>query len=216
VVTGSNVTGNLFHSDALSEYVKISLEVSSLMCKAFGIVLPSTFKLRLIQNKVSDVDVGKNAFHFDYSLFTCLMCPKHVNDSLGTTSSNLFVYSGAAALIEIQMKPSILYVQVGEAAEILTRGKSNLVARLHGVRDSIACDRLQCVVFTQPSWEYEFGSAFAATFDDDVGVYQKHVSDAFPHVPSLKGRLLEAMSVDPTVKFSTFQSVTTKNYYRKK
>lgn len=178
-------------------------------------------------------------WHYDYGIFTILtdpmfMLPCHTEaiDCSCTSSKELPSPSGHSflqiyhpnknAVLNVQVSPDSFIVQVGESAEILSKGK--LRATLHSVGRPAKQENLSretFVVFLQPAWNKTFSlldyPAECSTTnhlqsnkctEKNNGKQDGELNqEIYKMVPPLSARLKDGMT------FAEFSKETTKQYY---
>ncbi|XP_078436291.1 2-oxoglutarate (2OG) and Fe(II)-dependent oxygenase superfamily protein [Wolffia australiana] len=173
----------------------------------------------------SSSDVWQN-WHYDYGIFTVLTAPLFLipdnMNSLDCTSewnppnglhTCLQLYDRVRRkILMVKASPESFIVQVGETAEILSKGK--LRSTLHSVHRPSwwgYLSRENFVVFLQPAWDKFLtmsGRDNSGDHDDDdnelEGDLDKEITKA---VPPLRSRLKDGMT------FAEFSRVTTRQYY---
>ncbi|TVU30743.1 hypothetical protein EJB05_22380, partial [Eragrostis curvula] len=175
-------------------------------------------------------------WHYDYGIFTVLTAPLFLCASVGKECligqechppdghTNLQLCN-RRKLFSVRCSPDSFIVQVGEAADILSRGK--LRSTLHAVsRPSSFTDisRETFVVFLQPSWDQTFTHSGYSTDPEDGSKDDKEMpirrngsegschddvlmQEILKKIPPLSTRLKEGMT------FAEFSRQTTKQYY---
>ncbi|XP_062201512.1 uncharacterized protein LOC133904050 [Phragmites australis] len=175
-------------------------------------------------------------WHYDYGIFTVLTGPLFSRASVGEEClisqechppdghTHLQLCS-RSKIFSVRCSPNSFIAQVGEAADILSRGK--LKSTLHAVSRPLSftdISRETFVVFLQPSWDktltyssYSSDAEDKSSDDKDMPV-RSDGSATFYHedvfmqgilkkIPPLSSRLKEGMT------FAEFSQQTTKHYY---
>jgi len=174
-------------------------------------------------------------WHYDYGVFTVLTAPMFISeDNISSQSCNAqecpspsghqhtylqIFYPNKNNVVMVKASSGSFIVQVGESAEILSKGK--LRATLHSVsrpKNLVNTSRETFVVFLQPSWNkklsvYDFSVNNSTPNDeisrtcDEENQCQKSSLDLGKLVPPLCDRLKDGMT------FAEFSRETTKQYY---
>ncbi|KAL8142550.1 hypothetical protein V2J09_015582 [Rumex salicifolius] len=168
-------------------------------------------------------------WHYDYGIFTVLTCPMFISPSNNegiSPSGHSYLQILAPKtnkVYTIKAPPESLIFQVGESADVLSKGK--LRSTLHCVRRSMELEnfsRATFVVFLQPAWSKVFDltdypmetitsgrycSRTGMEFQDDEKQKRKKNEDIYSVVPQLWSRLKNGMT------FAEFSQVTTKQYF---
>ncbi|MCL7025036.1 hypothetical protein MKW94_008787 [Papaver nudicaule] len=170
-------------------------------------------------------------WHYDYGIFTILTTPMFMSSyQLSTTEANeqecsppdghinlLIFDANKNKIYVVRSPPNSFVVQVGESADILSKGK--LHSTLHSVcrptkRDDLSRDTF--VVFLQPAWDKRFSisqhpveSRISDTLRLDTSEQDPDVLNQEIHriIPALSSRLKDGMT------FAEFSHQTTKQYY---
>ncbi|KAG9451922.1 hypothetical protein H6P81_004826 [Aristolochia fimbriata] len=178
-------------------------------------------------------------WHYDYGIFTVLTTPlftsiKDIDGVYHSVEQEVDLLDGHCYLqvfdpsknkiLMVQPSPGSFIVQVGESADILSKGK--LRATLHSVckpLERVNLSRKTFVVFLQPAW----GKVFSTDFpnapelltltgrsdnneESDPTLYQTRnnlIEQIHRVVPPLSSRLKDGMT------FAEFSQQTTKQYY---
>ncbi|KAK7277616.1 hypothetical protein RJT34_22631 [Clitoria ternatea] len=186
-------------------------------------------------------------WHYDYGIFTVLTSPlfllpscSETSETEGTFAASCFVEcpspTGHTCLqiydpnkkrvLMVKVPPESFIVQVGESADIISRGK--LCSTLHSVHRPLKFENLSretFVVFLQPAWTKTFsisdyphanstfneshGQCLVASDEEQQQSRQDHnlSQEIYKIVPPLFSRLKEGMT------FAEFSRETTKQYY---
>ncbi|KAM7253930.1 hypothetical protein ACFE04_031612 [Oxalis oulophora] len=158
-------------------------------------------------------------WHYDYGVFTVLTDPMFILGDLEHPSpsghSYLQIFDPSKnKLFNVKTSPGSFIVQVGESADILSKGR--LRSTLHSVCRPEKLDNLSretFVVFLQPSWSKTFDLSNYIKGCDNQGncITEKgdvKLSDEIKKiVPPLLSRLKDGMT------FAEFSRETTKQYY---
>lgn len=178
-------------------------------------------------------------WHYDYGIFTILTCPMFFSTCYEPSGSGRICdlkscecpspsghsylqifYPNTNKVCTIKAPPESFIVQVGESADVLSKGK--LRSTLHSVCRSVELENLSretFVVFLQPAWSKVFNltdypflvtngqncSRSVKEFEDDE--QKKQNEEIHNVVPNLWSRLKNGMT------FAEFSQVTTKQYY---
>ncbi|XP_006838976.2 uncharacterized protein LOC18429630 [Amborella trichopoda] len=170
-------------------------------------------------------------WHYDYGLFTVLTTPMFLSQCQNPennddsyekldSQSECSAPNGHTYLqihdtvmhrtLMVRAPPNSFIIQVGESAEILSRGK--LTSTIHAVsrvRERVDISRENFVVFLQPSWHKTFSELperDGASWDKSIG-RRSCTCDIQRKVPPLLTRLKDGMT------FAEFSKETTKQYY---
>ncbi|OEL37086.1 hypothetical protein BAE44_0001895 [Dichanthelium oligosanthes] len=191
-----------------------------------------------VQDHAAEISLSNlwQEWHYDYGILTVLTAPLFLRASEGEKClsnqehhnpdghTHLQLCNGRN-IFSVRCSPESFIVQVGEAADILSRGK--LKSTLHAVSrplSSTDISRETFVVFLQPSWEKTLSysgysldieeqsshnnktsivnNGSAGSCDEDV-----RMQEILKKIPPLSSRLREGMS------FAEFSRQTTKQYY---
>lgn len=210
--------------EIISEEKVIEIDESRLMCKT----------------SVSDL---WQQWHYDYGIFTVLTAPmfmlsREAGNGSCVQETSLLAYPGhtflqifdprKSKILLVRTCPENFIVQVGESADILTKGK--LRSTLHSVckpKEQECLSRESFVVFLQPAWDKKFYvSDYQKTNEeapilngDSPSIYSNHKCSTFDSssqklseeihekIPPLMSRLKDGMT------FAEFSRETTKQYY---
>lgn len=176
-------------------------------------------------------------WHYDFGILTVLTAPLFLSGSEGEKClvnqeyhhpnghTHLQLCNGRK-IFSVRCSPDSFIVQVGEAADILSRGK--LKSALHSVSrplSSADISRETFVVFLQPSWDKTLSySCFSLDTDEEQSSHNNETSitsnrstgscdedvcmqEIMEKIPPLSSRLREGMT------FAEFSRQTTKQYY---
>ncbi|KAK6260055.1 hypothetical protein SCA6_014529 [Theobroma cacao] len=196
-------------------------------------------------NEVRSYDMQANLWqqwHYDYAIFTVLTDPMFLLASQPTTANNEFSISryqecaspsghsylqifhpNKSKVLTVKSSPESLIIQVGESADILSKGK--LRSTLHCVCRPARLDNIcreTFVVFLQPAWSKTFSiSDYPMEHYNPVcqpleQAEERNVADQDQNaltqeiqkiVPPLSARFKDGMT------FAEFSRETTKQYY---
>ncbi|KAF8689516.1 hypothetical protein HU200_041844 [Digitaria exilis] len=191
-----------------------------------------------VQGKASEISLLNlwQEWHYDFGILTILTPPLFLGGSEGEKClvnqeyhhpighTHLQLCNGRK-IFSVRCSPESFIVQVGEAADILSRGK--LKSTLHSVSRPLSftdVSRETFVVFLQPSWDKTLsysgytsdteeqlshkngtsilGNGSAGYCDEDM-----RMQEILEKIPPLSSRLTEGMT------FAEFSRQTTKQYY---
>lgn len=187
------------------------------------------------QSEYKKQDVKNHAeywqqWHYDYGIFTVLTAPMFTlsrDQECPPPNPNTYLqvfHPERERICVVDASPENFIVQVGESADVLSKGK--LRATLHCVRRPSSLENLgreTFVVFLQPSWNKTFSLSNypvqdlnwhlvgASTEQRQSHVGQQDFNKSFPAihsvVPPLSLRMRDGMT------FAEFSKETTKQYY---
>lgn len=173
-------------------------------------------------------------WHYDYGIFTVLTTPMFLSptNTLETKAQDVCCYSECSSpsghlylqifdprkndVFMVNSPPESFIVQVGESADIISRGK--LRSTLHSVcrpKQEDLC-REMFVVFLQPAWNKKFFTSGyhierSTLSEDREDIVEREGTEITREiqkiVPPLSSRLKEGMT------FAEFSRETTKQYY---
>ncbi|KAJ3694864.1 hypothetical protein LUZ60_000241 [Juncus effusus] len=176
-----------------------------------------------ISKEMSSVKELWQQWHYDYGIFTVLTSPLFLSSFIegetlvtkecpapnGHSCLQLF-NKRKNRVFSVKYPADSFIIQVGEAADVLSRGK--LRSTLHSVCRPFSLNgdisRETFVVFLQPSWgkilrNYEFSSHE----NEEEMKEGDEFWEIFSKIPPLSGRLRDGMT------FAEFSRETTKQYY---
>ncbi|XP_026456986.1 uncharacterized protein LOC113357750 isoform X2 [Papaver somniferum] len=170
-------------------------------------------------------------WHYDYGIFTILTSPMFMSSyQISTTEASEQEYSlpdghdslqifdaNKNKIYVVRSPPNSFLVQVGESADILSKGK--LHSTLHSVCKPTKQDDLSretFVVFLQPAWDKRFSisqlpieSTISDSLRSNTNEQEPDILSQEIHkiIPSLSSRLKDGMT------FAEFSHQTTKQYF---
>ncbi|KAF5208012.1 2-oxoglutarate (2OG) and Fe(II)-dependent oxygenase superfamily protein [Thalictrum thalictroides] len=174
-------------------------------------------------------------WHYDYGLFTVLTAPMFISschqptteaqgDGFWKLPEQEHLPSGHTYLqifdpnknkvFVVRSHPDNFLIQVGESADIISRGK--LHSTLHSVSKPVNIKNLSretFVVFLQPAWDKTFSTSHyhkeSSTLNSSSTLHhpEQETSKIYQKIPPLSSRLKDGMS------FAEFSRETTKQYY---
>lgn len=160
-------------------------------------------------------------WHYDYGIFTVLTSPlflsstvegeclvsKESQPPMGHSCLQLFDTRNKR-VVSVKCQPESFIIQVGEAADVLSRGK--LRSTLHAVSRQLGMggdvSRETFVVFLQPSWNKVLHYQGYSLDPDEVRDGDE-LAEIRSKIPPLSARLRDGMT------FAEFSRETTKQYY---
>lgn len=251
LVESSSAKGRLIHYHSEKENLVLKQSGKSLVVNKSRIASKRTLKQDNSKvdnstfNEVEACDIHSNLWqqwHYDYGIFTVLTAPMFLlsafpqeageDNRFFATSVQECPYPDGHTHLQIlhpkkgkvfmvKASPESFIIQVGESADILSKGK--LHATLHCVHRPLRCECLSretFVLFLQPAWTKTFTLSgypvdqlvFGCGDSNDDCPHSKHdrrrLTDGISKiVPPLMSRLKDGMS------FAEFSRETTKQYY---